>query len=111
MNFGMHHIKKKRSVKTFWLKKSVSQAYGYFIYVVAFMAIVVNIPQLITVWVSKDSSGLSVTSWVGFSIISFAWFVYGVLNGEKPIILTNFCLVLVQVLIVLGAVVNRGYFF
>ena len=61
-----------------------------------------NLPQLIKILDTKDASGVSLTSWIGFSIFSLVWLIYGLVHKEKPIIFMNFALLIVQSLIAIG---------
>ncbi len=77
------------------------------IYFVAFGIPIMNFPQLLKVWVEQDASGVSIVSWAGFAFFSVFWFVYGVAHKDKPLIIMNACLVVLQSLIVVGAVLYR----
>jgi len=62
-----------------------------------------NLPQLFKIWLHKDASGVSFISWMSFSVFSLIWLMYGILHKDKPIILMNLALVVIQALIATGA--------
>jgi len=66
------------------------------------ISVAVNVPQLIAVWTSPSIAGVSLVSWVGFLLGSVFWFAYGLLHHEKPIIVINGGLIVIQGLIVVG---------
>jgi len=83
-------------------KTKFKKGYDKFIYVIVILCPIVNLPQLIRIWANKSAEDVSLLSWVGFTIISITWIIYGVLHKKKPIIIMNFFLVIVQALIALG---------
>lgn len=72
------------------------------IYVIGLLSVAANLPQLWDIWVTKNTSGVSIISWTGFFIGSIFWFGYGWLHKEKPIMVINGLLVFVQAGIVIG---------
>jgi len=86
-------------------KDRLNRFYDKFIYFVVIIAPIANIPQLLKVWIEKDASGVSSLSWFFFSGISISWFIYGILHKDKPILLMNAALMVIQVLIAIGAIV------
>ncbi|MFH0836882.1 MAG: SemiSWEET family transporter [Candidatus Aenigmatarchaeota archaeon] len=81
----------------------IKRFYDKFIYVVVILAPIINLPQLFTVWLDKNAAGVSVFSWFGFSLISVAWMVYGIIHKDKHIIFMNIVLMIIQALIAIGA--------
>lgn len=70
------------------------------------LTIAANVPQLIAIWTSPSTAGVSIASWVGFLTGSVFWLSYGLLHREKPIIVINAGLIVVQGLIVLGLAIR-----
>ena len=83
--------------------KKFKKAYDKFIYVIVILGPIVNLPQLLRIWINKSAEDVSLTSWLSFTIISIVWFIYGILHKKRPIIIMNFFLAIVQALIALGA--------
>lgn len=79
--------------------------YDKFIYVIAILAPIANIPQLLKVWIEKDASGVSSLSWFFFSGISVTWLIYGILHKDKHILIMNAALMIIQALIAVGVIV------
>ena len=103
--FGHHHvykIKEHKHKKSSGLILLVDKS----IYVIALFAVAANVPQLLNIWVGKNTEGVSIISWTGFLVGSFFWLWYGLLHKEMPMIFINFLLILVQSGIVLGLLIN-----
>lgn len=87
---------------------SFTQVIDTSVYAVSVFGVLANIPQLVRIWFSSDVSGVSPISWVCFLALSFFWFTYGLVHKEKPIILANALLIIVQALIIWGIVIDRS---
>lgn len=79
--------------------------YDKFIYAVVILAPIVNIPQLLKVWIMKDAAGVSAFSWFFFSGFSLTWMIYGILHKDKHIAIMYSALLIIQTFIAIGAVV------
>ena len=58
------------------------------------------IPQVIKIFRSKDAGGVSIITFILFSIGVFLWFLYGIMIGDYPVIITNAVIFLLALLIV-----------
>jgi len=76
------------------------------IYLIGFLSVAANLPQLWEIWANHNSSGVSFISWMGFFLGSIFWFGYGWLHKEKPIMIINGLLIFVQAGIVAGLLVK-----
>ncbi len=101
MQTGMHHAIHRHAHKN-RAKSTLLQLFDRSAYLMGAVTVAVNVPQLITVWTSRDVSGVSLVSWIGFFLGSCFWLCYGLLHREKPIITVNAALIAVQGFIVLG---------
>ncbi len=77
------------------------------IYLIAIAAPLMTIPQLLEVWTQRKTQGVSLLTWGAYAAVSFLWVVYGLFHKEKPIILTNLLLFLLDFSIVLGVLLYR----
>ena len=83
----------------------MNKTYEKIIYLTAFIVPVLNIPQLLKIWVEKTAEGVSFISWISFSIFSAMWFVYGIMKKDKNIIIMYFLLMLIQLFIAIGVLI------
>lgn len=65
-------------------------------YIAGIFIMIAQIPQLITLVKTKDTSGVSVQTFMLIAAGSITWVVYGVLLKNSPIILTNLVALLVS---------------
>lgn len=107
-NEVVHHqnIRKRISIKhePFPSHDKVKRAFDGVIYVAAFLAPIMHFPQLFKIWTSHNASGVSLISWASFSVFSLTWLIYGILHKEKPLIVMNSALMIIQALIAGGVV-------
>ncbi|MCA9390418.1 hypothetical protein KC571_03360 [candidate division WWE3 bacterium] len=61
-----------------------------------------SLPQGIDIYVTQNSSGVSLLTWILFLVISFLWFVYGLIHKEKLIILTYILYIIFDFFIIVG---------
>jgi uncharacterized protein with PQ loop repeat len=76
-------------------------------YVAVIMGIVMTIPQILTIWVERKVDGVSVTTWVSYSVLTVFWIYYGLAHKEKPIIIGNVLGLVVNIAIVVGVLYLR----
>jgi uncharacterized protein with PQ loop repeat len=76
-------------------------------YAVGIIGPLVSIPQLIEIYARHNAQGISILSWTGYAFLSALWFVYGVVHREKPIILTQFLWLLVNLSVIVGAALYK----
>ena len=105
-NIGFHHLHKRKRIyqkhEPYPHPDKLKRYYDKFMFFIAFLCPLINLPQLFDIWLEKNASGVSFASWTGFSIISVVWLFYGILHRSKPIIVMNFFLVIIQSLIAFG---------
>jgi uncharacterized protein with PQ loop repeat len=103
---GLYHQQRRKRIhkkyEPYPHPQRVKRIYDHFIYGAVILAPIMNIPQVLKIWVEKDASGVSMLSWASFSVISVMWFFYGMLHKERPVMIMNFALVFMQLSIVLG---------
>ena len=107
MHFGIHHYhkhKKHRQHKR--PEPSFARLVDMIVYAIGVFGVLANIPQLTRIWLENNTSGVSLVSWSCFLLISIFWFIYGIVHREKPIILANLLLIIVQSAIVAGIIIT-----
>jgi len=64
-----------------------------------------GLPQIINVF-SGNTGGVSLISWIAFTVFSVIFLVYGIKNRLRPIIITDGLWVIVNGLVVIGILVK-----
>lgn len=101
------HLKKEKYPSTNKLKRLVDEI----VYIIAFLGPFMTIPQVIKIWINHNAGGVSLISWISFTIFSFFWLFYGVIHNEKPIIIANFLTLILNSIIVISILMFSGEFF
>lgn len=110
MNLGLHHLwerSRKLENDTIENNEDFKKFINKFIYFVGGFGVAIIIPQVTKIWISKDITGVSLTTWGGFFIASLFWLLYGLVHQAKPIIYTNTVAIFLHFLIILGIILHR----
>lgn len=49
--------------------------------------LLMTVPQVLTIWLDRDTGGVSLVSWASYLLAACLWFVYGVQKRDKTIYL------------------------
>ena len=69
-------------------------------FVAAFLTTIAFIPQVVQVWKSKSTDGLSLTTYLIFVTGVFLWLLYGLNIGSLSMIIANFITVILALIII-----------
>jgi len=75
--------------------------------VVAIIAPFTTLPQLYTIFIEKNVTGVSAITWLLYTVLTLPWIVYGFVHKEKPIIVSSLLWLVTDVLVVVGTMVYR----
>ena len=76
-------------------------------YCVGTVAPLALLPQVSRVYLYKDVTGLSIVTWILLGSINFLWAVYGTLHHERPIMIANTGMCILNFAIVFGILLYR----
>jgi len=76
-----------------------------FLLAVAVIAPLMNLPQIIKILIEKDASGVSLISWIMYTVMAIPWLIYGLVHKEKPIIVSYSLWLLLNSAVVIAALV------
>jgi uncharacterized protein with PQ loop repeat len=65
-----------------------------------------TVPQALTVWLSRDASGVSLVSWATYLVSACLWFVYGIQKRDKTIYLACIGWIVLDAAVVVGVLVR-----
>jgi uncharacterized protein with PQ loop repeat len=106
---GLHHFHKRKrasqKLEPYPSKDKWKRLMDRIIYIIVFVGPLMTIPQVTTIWFERNASGVSVISWGSYIIIAGFWLIYAGLHREKPLILSYCIWIIIEVLIVIGALV------
>lgn len=78
-----------------------------FLRVLSVVTMLMTVPQVLTVWVDQNASGVSLLSWGAYLFSACLWFVYGIQKRDKTIYLACIGWIVLNAAIVIGAIVHR----
>jgi uncharacterized protein with PQ loop repeat len=61
-----------------------------------------TVPQVLTIWVGRDASGVSLISWASYLLSACLWFVYGIQKRDKTIYIACIGWILLDAAVVIG---------
>lgn len=71
-------------------------------YLVALVTPVLTIPQLLLIWLQHQTAGVSIVTWGSYAAMSGVWLIYGILHRQRPLIVSQACLFVLDFGVVLG---------
>lgn len=75
--------------------------------VLSVFTMLMTVPQVWTIWVKGDASGVSLLSWGAYLLSACLWFFYGLQKGDKTIYVACIGWVILDAAVVAG-VLARG---
>lgn len=96
----MAHYFKKPSKKRIAVVDDLS-------YLAVAVGIIMTLPQVLKIWIEKTGEGVSVITWVSYTLLGVFWIYYGIIHKEKPIIVGNILGLLLNLAVVIGLFVVK----
>jgi len=75
------------------------------IYALSILGPLATIPQVLEVWIHKNTSGVSMISWFLLSLIAVTWIIYGVIHRDRAIVLNNGMWVIMDLSVAFGVLI------
>ncbi len=97
----------KRRIPSVAHRTPVRVAFDNGMYLVALVTPMLTIPQLLIVWTQRRIDGVSILTWGAYAAMSGVWLIYGLLNKQRQLILSQTCLFILDFGVVLGIFVFR----
>ena len=71
----------------------------------SFFTIVMTVPQIWTIWINHQASGVSVVSWSAYLLSALLWFWHGLRKRDKNIYLACIAWIAADSAVIAGALV------
>ena len=72
---------------------------------IAVIAPLTTIPQVLKIYLEKQVAGLSLETWLMYTVFNIIWVAYGIFHREKPIIISSVLWFTVDLLVAVGILV------
>jgi len=103
---GFHHLRARARVsqglEPFPSKDALKRFLDYLMYGVGVIAPIALVPQIIQIYDTKSSAGVSLLTWSLITIFNTLWAIYGAVHKDKHIFFANVFVVLFDLVIVIG---------
>jgi len=103
---GLHHLRArilfKKGLEPFPARNMWKKSLDYVMYGVGFIAPVALVPQILQLYTSKSSVGLSLSTWCLLIFFNFLWSFYGVVHKDMHIFFASFLMLIFDAVIVVG---------
>ena len=107
---GLHHFLIRKRIhkdhEPYPHPDRLKNAMDKLIYIIGICGPILSIPQIYNIWFLGYAAGVSVVTWLGFAFIGSFWIFYGVLHKNKPIIISHSLWVIVDLIVVVGVILN-----
>ncbi len=106
---GIHHISRRKRIHSKlemyphpnkWIK-----FLDRFLIIVAVIGPLMALPQVLQIYLFKNATGVSALSFGLFAFFDIPWILYGFVHREKPIIIGYSLWLVINVVIVVGALI------
>jgi len=64
-----------------------------------------TIPQVVTIWIGHEASGVSIASWSAYLLSAVLWFWYGITKHDKNIYLPCIGWIVLDSAVIAGAII------
>ncbi len=106
MTEALHHYHKRKRIhrkhEPFPHPEKGKRVMDRLIYLIGAFAVVMTIPQVLTIWIERNATGVSIFSWGSYLIAAVFWLAYGVMHREKPIIFNYSVWIVLEIFIIAG---------
>jgi uncharacterized protein with PQ loop repeat len=73
-------------------------------YGAAILEPIITIPQVVVIFQQKTAAGVSLSSWIGYEILTAIWLWYAVVHKDRLILVYQGLFFIVQGLVIAGAI-------
>jgi len=110
MSLGLHHFYKNKRLagkQELFPRKSKQwvNLIDDLVYVAGIVGPIMTLPQIIKIFGNKSAEGVSLITWLAYTLAAVFWLLYGIAHKEKPIIMTYALWVLFDLAVVYGCLV------
>jgi uncharacterized protein with PQ loop repeat len=87
------------------INKTVHRTLDLIVSAIAVVSPIFTLPQVYLIYSTHSSQGVSVFSWIAYTLTSGVWLYYGLVHREKPIIINSVLGGLLSLAVVFGAII------
>jgi len=95
-------VRRTKGLEIFPSTKAWKRFFDYLMYCVGIVAPIALVPQILQVYTTKNSAGISITSWILLALINTLWAVYGAVHKDSQLVFANALIAIFDLIIVIG---------
>jgi len=73
--------------------------------IIGIISQIFTIPQITTIWINKDASGLNIITWITWFLYVLVLLFYGIVHKSKSIIITYIIWTLLYIPLLIGIII------
>lgn len=100
MHLGLEHAERKKN-------QGDADLFDHVMIFVGLIGPLSLLPQIFSVWYSKNTAGISLLSWSLLAGVACVWVAYGMYRRSKALIISNLLLAIFDILVVVGVLLSR----
>ncbi|MCX6787669.1 MAG: SemiSWEET family transporter [Candidatus Kaiserbacteria bacterium] len=109
MHHGLHHIRTRACVteglEPFPARTLPMRLLDYVMYGVAFVAPLALLPQILQIYGTKSSEGVSLLTWSLLTLSNILWTVYAMVHKDKHLFFASAFVIVFHLTIVIGLLI------
>lgn len=94
-------VKPKKKGILLKFEKMIDLAVNFF----ALFSPLMTLPQILQIFIRQSAADISLTTWGTYQTSALFWLLYGILHKQRPIIIANIFWLIVQGIVIIGAVI------
>ena len=67
-----------------------------------------TLPQAYIIFKNQDASDISLTTWIGFNVLTLVWIWYSIVNKEKVVLVYQGLYFILNTTVIIGALIYGG---
>jgi uncharacterized protein with PQ loop repeat len=103
---GFHHLRERarisQGLEPFPSRDVWKRLLDYLMYGVGIIAPLALVPQIIEIYTTRSSVGVSLYTWLLVALFNALWALYGIVHKDRQLFLANVFMVLFDLVIVVG---------
>lgn len=103
---GFHHVRARvrraKGLEPFPARGALKRLLDYLMYGVGILAPIALVPQIIQIYTTKSSTGISLLTWLLLALINTLWALYGAVHKDRHILFAGTLIALFDLVIVVG---------
>ena len=103
---GFHHLRKRmrmtQGLEPFPARSMPVRMFDYVMYAVGFLAPLALLPQILQIYTTKSSTGVSLLTWVLLTIANILWTTYAAVHKDRHIFFASGLMIIFHLAIIVG---------